>query len=149
LSDTGKTYCRHIDRVSLKGGRETYSLYTSDADFSLLMPGRVKDYDKIKTKKKRNHLKFQLDQNLQPPDEIISESKEIEAIKKPFPSEFFEVFDKGMQFYLAGKWNEAKDLFENVLKIRNSDGPAKALIGFMEESNFVPPDDWRGIRALY
>ena len=148
LSDTGKTYCRQVDKVSLKGGREIYSLYTSDADFSLVMPGRVKDYDKIKTKKKRNHLKFQLDQSLQSPDEIICESKEIEIIKRPFSKEFFEVFDKGLQFYFSGKWNEAKVLFENVLKIRNSDGPAKALIGFMEESNFVPPGDWKGIRAI-
>jgi hypothetical protein len=149
LSDSGKTFCRQVDRVSLKGGRETYSLYTSDVDYSLLMPGRVKDYDKTKTKKKRNHLKFQLEQNLMSPDEIISESREIEIIKRPFSSEFFESFEKGMQFYLAGKWHEAKDTFEQVLKIRNADGPSKALIEYMEESNLIPPDDWRGIRALY
>lgn len=149
LSGVGKSFCRQVDHVSLKGGREIYKLYTSDVDFAGLVPGRVKDYDKTKTKKKRNHLRFQLDQNLKKAEDVLSESKEIEIIKKPFSEEFFEMFQKGLDMYLAGKWTEAKELFEDVLRLRPIDGPSAGLIKYMEEFNFKAPEDWEGIRAIY
>lgn len=149
LSRTGKGFCRQIDHISLKNGREVYKLYTSDVDFSGLMPGRVKDYDKTKTKKKRNHLKFQLDQSLIKADDVMIESKEIEIIKKPFSEEFFEMFQRGLEVYFDGKWGEAKEIFEDVLRLRPTDGPSAGLIKYMEEFNFCAPEDWEGIRALY
>lgn len=148
LSSYGKSCCRHVDTISLKGGRDIYRLYTSDVDFSLVMPGKIKDNSKEKNKSKRRALKFRLDQGVLDSQEVLENSGEIQTIKRGFTPEFFETFEKGMKLYLEGDWQEAKNAFLAVLKIRESDGPSKSLIAFMEEDNFIAPKNWKGIRPI-
>jgi class 3 adenylate cyclase len=149
LSPLGQKYCRHVDTISLKGGRDVYQLYTSDVDFSGVMPGKFKDNSKERTKNKRRALKFRLEQGVLESSEVLEESKEIALIKKSFTEEFFEAHAQAMKMYLDGKWNDAHSLFKNVLKIRDADGPSKSIIAYMEENNFQAPQDWKGIRPLY
>jgi class 3 adenylate cyclase len=148
LSPLGKMYCRHIDTISLKGGRDVYKIYTSDVDFSEVLPGKIKDNTKERTKNKRRTLKFRLEQDVLESWEVLQSSKEITLIKKSFTSEFFEIFEFAMQEYLDGRWEEAKKHFNNALKIRKDDGPSKAIIAYMEEYNYKPPNDWNGIRPF-
>ncbi|OMJ76643.1 hypothetical protein SteCoe_23946 [Stentor coeruleus] len=149
LSQLGKRYCRHVDTISLKGGRDVYKLFTSDVDFSGIMPGKYKDNSKERTKNKRRALKFRLDQGVLESSEAFGESKEIALIKKPFTDEFFEAHATAMKEYLDGNWKEALGLFKNVLKYRENDGPSNSIIAYMEENNFNAPQDWKGIRPLY
>ena len=149
LSAVGKKFCRHIDTISLKGGRDVYRLYTSDVDFSGVLPGKPKDNSKERMRNKRNPLKFRLESGAVESWEILEESKEIELIKKSFTEEFFTTYEFGMDKYVSGNWKEAKELFSKAMKLRYEDGPSKALINFMQESNFKAPSDWAGIRKLY
>ena len=149
LSSVGKKFCRHIDTISLKGGRDVYKLFTSDIDFSGIMPGKYKDNTKERTKIKRKTLKVRLEQGLLESCEVLGESKEIVSAKENFSQEFFETFALGMKEYLDGSWEEAKKNFNQVLKIKLDDGPSMALIAFMQETNFVAPKDWTGIRNLH
>ncbi|OMJ84319.1 hypothetical protein SteCoe_14605 [Stentor coeruleus] len=149
LSFLGKKYCRHVDTVSLKGGKDVYKLFTSDVDFSGIMPGKFKDNSKERTKNKRRALKFRLDQGVLESSEVFSGSKEINSIKELFSEEFFEAYDNALRKYLDGRWKDALFLFKDVLKYRENDGPSNSIIAYMEESNFKAPKDWKGIRPLY
>lgn len=42
----------------------------------------------------------------------------------------------------------AKEKLEECLRIRQNDGPSKALIEFLFESNFESPQGWLGYRVL-
>ena len=149
LSEVGKKFCRHVDTISLKGGRDVYRLYTSDVDFSGVVPGKPKDNSKERMRNKRNPMKFRLESGALESSEVLKESKEIELIKKSFTEEFFTTYENGMEKYVSGHWKEAKDLFSKTMKLRSEDGPSKALINFMQEYNFVAPSDWAGIRKLH
>lgn len=149
LSETGKNFCRNVDIVSLKGGRDTYRLYTSDVDFSGVLPGKFKDNSKERMRNKRDPLKFRLENGVMESSEVLLGSREIEFLKKSFTPEFFETFAIGMDKYISGQWEDAKEWFKKVLKIRNEDGPSKSLIAYMEEFNCKAPDDWNGTRKLY
>lgn len=80
--------------------------------------------------------KFELD-----PDMVV--------MREPFTQEFYEVFSEGFKHYTDGKWQEARQILEEVESIRGSpDGPSLTLLSIMEEHNFRAPADWEGWREL-
>eukprot|EP00358_Blepharisma_japonicum_P001534 CAMPEP_0202952772 /NCGR_PEP_ID=MMETSP1395-20130829/40877_1 /ASSEMBLY_ACC=CAM_ASM_000871 /TAXON_ID=5961 /ORGANISM="Blepharisma japonicum, Strain Stock R1072" /LENGTH=50 /DNA_ID=CAMNT_0049664095 /DNA_START=287 /DNA_END=436 /DNA_ORIENTATION=- len=44
--------------------------------------------------------------------ELYELSKEIQSMKKPFTREFYGAFAIGMKAYIEGRWNDAKEKFE-------------------------------------
>ena len=79
-------------------------------------------------------------------------------MREPYSSMFFGEFEKGMKFYIEGKWKEALEMFKKTevfLKIffqimapGHKDGPSAALISFMEEYQGQAPADWNGYREF-
>lgn len=48
--------------------------------------------------------------------------------------------------YIKGDWVKAKTEVESFLEAYPGDGPAKAILTFMDENDFVPPSNWEGFR---
>jgi hypothetical protein len=63
-------------------------------------------------------------------------------------SGFREVFQRGLEAYLAGDWEAAHEELDVALHARPDDGPSKTLLNFMSELKFVCPRDWPGYREL-
>ena len=60
-----------------------------------------------------------------------------------------ELFEKGLDLYRQRKWDEAKQLFEEALKIDPNDGPSQTYI---ERCNYYkendPGPDWDGVFVM-
>jgi len=57
-----------------------------------------------------------------------------------------ELFAQGRKFYKLMKFAEARPLFEEALRLDDSDGPAKVYLArcqhYIQEP---PPEDWDGV----
>ena len=62
--------------------------------------------------------------------------------------EFFQLFAKGVQDYLAGNWSVARDALNRCEELRGEDGPTKSLLRVMGNHGFEAPSDWKGYRML-
>lgn len=56
---------------------------------------------------------------------------------------FFQQFNSGFLAYYARDWEHAKQCFQTILE-RFDDGPSKYFLNKIEESNGVPPRDFKG-----
>ena len=77
----------------------------------------------------------------------LKDDKDIVAMRAPFTKAWLDTYNKGFQAYVQGRWSEAKEAFEEVLRGRESDKPTKNLMEFMAETNFQPPPNWRGFKV--
>lgn len=60
-----------------------------------------------------------------------------------------EIYHEGLECYLDRQWQEAVDLFNNVIEILPDDGPAKTYIKRCKQfQDNPPPDDWDGVFHL-
>ncbi|CAG9334471.1 unnamed protein product [Blepharisma stoltei] len=148
LSPNVQAYCRHIDTVTVKGSILPIRIYTSDSDFSEFTPSKGRERTKQQSRHKRRILEKKLESETLKSYELYELSKEIQLMKKPFTREFYRVFADGMKGYIEGKWNDAKERFEECLKLRPRDGPSLTLLGVMSECDFEVPNDWKGYRVL-
>jgi class 3 adenylate cyclase len=148
FSEPVQKYCRQIDQVLIRGHSDPLPLFTSDCEFFEFIQGKQADRSKNFFRKKRKALKRDLEKFKITTEMLYSESKEIKLMKKHFSIEFFQMFQEAFQFYLNGAWNKAKLGFEQVLTIRQKDGPTQALLGFMAEYGFICPTGWKQVRNL-
>ena len=61
---------------------------------------------------------------------------------------FLEMFQSGVDMYLAGDWPSARSALEAALKLKPDDGPALTLLRFMGSLQYKRPSDWNGFREL-
>jgi hypothetical protein len=61
---------------------------------------------------------------------------------------FLEVFQSGVETYLAGDWPSARLALEAALKLKPDDGPALTLLRYMASLQYKRPLDWSGFREL-
>lgn len=148
FSESIQKYCRQIDSVYIKGHSEPLPLFTSDCDLSGLTQSKQTDRSKKFFRDKRKILKRDLSKGKISTSNLYSDSNELKLMRKNFSSEFFEEFQKGLDFYLIGNWIEAKNQLEKVLRIQKKDGPSLAILTYMGEVGFKCPSDWKGVRYL-
>ena len=61
--------------------------------------------------------------------------------------DFYEVFDKGLKYYLNGQWDLARDVLESVEGLTGQqDSPTMSLLLVMEQENYEAPQNWKGYR---
>jgi hypothetical protein len=135
-----KKKCRYIDRVIVKGASNAMRLYTYDCPSLESCGGEIRDDVNLST-----HV---LD--LQTFFDVI----------EPGPCcthDFTKTWGLGMIAYLGGNdgrkadWRKAKASFEKCLQMRAGDGPATALLAYMDAHSTPQgdaPPDWSGYRAL-
>jgi hypothetical protein len=76
--------------------------------------------------------------------------RDIKAMREPFSKQFYEEWKRGFEAYEKGDWCSAKEILiqTQLLSPNHQDGPSKALIEFMELTNFEPPVNWEGVRRF-
>lgn len=80
--------------------------------------------------------------------ESIEFNSQCAKLQEGLPTDFLPKFQEGVDAYLQGRWQQAREKLEEGLEIKNGDGPTQTLMEVMEESNFKAPDDWPGYREL-
>ena len=73
----------------------------------------------------------------------------LELLQKPIHPSFFKCSEMGVGEYRRGNWSSAKQYLEYAIA---SFQPAKdsltPLLDFMNETKFVPPHGWHGVRSM-
>ena len=67
--------------------------------------------------------------------------------------EFRKTFSNGLNNYLNGHWQEARETLEKADRMMASndiggDGPSRAILQFMKKNDWICPEKWAGHRAL-
>lgn len=141
--------CRLIDKVHMKGSKDPFTLFTFDLDW---MSVRVKDFPTKLEWSVRQRFKarqiMELEKEKKWADDLdaiqtfILDSKDVNAMRKPYTEEFLQLFNMGYQNYSQGEWEVARRLLEETqAKFGFDDGPSGALLAFMAAEN-------RGVKSV-
>ena len=152
-------FLRKIDCVTVKGSEEPIKLYTFDADCSTLktFTKEAPKYNGIeqkkqkfiqRNKKKNFHAKV-FSGKIRTVD-IFKKSPDVMLMHIRYTDSFYELWSKGFKAYRKGDWQAARAYMEQTEHyIRGvSDGPSRALLGFMADNNYKAPLGWTGVRSL-
>mmetsp|Transcript_41355 Transcript_41355/g.108678 ORF Transcript_41355/g.108678 Transcript_41355/m.108678 type:complete len:756 (+) Transcript_41355:447-2714(+) len=89
--------------------------------------------------------------------EVFKSDKQLVLMRERFPQKFFDLFGMGVHNYVAGEWDVAREYLETTVGMlppetedaqQAVDGPSKALLDFMQKSQFKAGDKWEGWRTL-
>eukprot|EP00359_Climacostomum_virens_P001583 CAMPEP_0204898930 /NCGR_PEP_ID=MMETSP1397-20131031/1560_1 /ASSEMBLY_ACC=CAM_ASM_000891 /TAXON_ID=49980 /ORGANISM="Climacostomum Climacostomum virens, Strain Stock W-24" /LENGTH=799 /DNA_ID=CAMNT_0052066823 /DNA_START=1252 /DNA_END=3651 /DNA_ORIENTATION=- len=138
-------YCRHIDTVTVKGSTVPIELYTSDMDFSPLLPKSTGQGQSANT---RDVLKRKLTTNQVTPIYLFRKSRDIRNMRASYTEEFFDTFKLASKAYIDGRWAESKQHLEACMNFKPSDGPTETLMKVMSNTDYIAPEDWNGYRIL-
>jgi class 3 adenylate cyclase len=153
LSDDLKDICRLIDIVTVKGSIEPVRLYTVDLNLNLTpQTDKPKNYSlKEKRKKqieKKSLLKREAELNGSIARWVLNKYSFIELLTTEKPRTFYMHWREGFDHYIKGDWKEAQIQFSECLKLDESDGPTKTLMGYLRNHGFTAPKKWAGFREL-
>jgi len=59
-------------------------------------------------------------------------------------TEFLDLFKRGVDFYLEGRWQEAREELEQIEFENYNDFSTNVLLDVIEAENFEAPKDWKG-----
>ena len=125
-----RSFCRLIDRVTVKGSKVPVELHTFDiVDIPTAMGCYCDDPDHYM-------------------DAHFDTDPVIPALQEHLNSAFKPAFTAGVAAYLAGAWDVARQLLMEAKNAKPDDGPSTTLLEFMGASSFVKPIDWDGFREL-
>ena len=72
----------------------------------------------------------------------------VDRNEKEFPASYKDAYIKGMELYVQGIWNLAKDYFVKALDAVHEDKAAKLMLERCEEFIKNPPENWDGAIAF-
>lgn len=147
LSEPVKSYCRHIDTVTVKGSEKPISLYTIDLDYSSLPPKSSRRLSTAGNKRLRK-FKTQMSKGNIESYLLFEESKVFKLMRKGLSLEFLYNFEKAVSAYINGNWCEAKEYIHQALIYVPNDGPSETLLGVLASEDFQAPPGWSGYRVL-
>lgn len=76
---------------------------------------------------------------------IWTDDNDVVRARSHFSGKQRQVWQLGMDAFEAGKWDVARNHFDDVLKWSDGkDGPSCHLLGRMKEYNFEAPASWQG-----
>lgn len=143
-----KKLCRRVDNVKLKCIPSPFGLFTSDLDFTHFNSGKVVGRKKEMYRRKRSLLKRKLESGEITAGALFERSKEVQLMRKEIDSKFLQVFGEGLELYLEGDWEAAKQKLQECLKVKVNDGPTRAILQFMGEFGFCVPENWQHCRNI-
>eukprot|EP00605_Chrysophyceae_sp_TOSAG23-4_P002664 GSChrysophyteH1.ASY1.ANO1.2940.1 assembled CDS len=127
LSPAAAKFIRQVDRIRPAPSEEPLGLYTYDSKF--------------RTAARRASI------------DCWRGDPDLVDLRHRVNEKYRSTFHVGIQAYIEGDWEKAKETFEHTKKLSlqtgAADGPSCFLLNFMEETNFVPPGDWDGYRKDY
>lgn len=148
MSTEAQEHCRKLDVVTVKGSSVPMPIYTYDTL-------QKQEFPQLRTPKFSN---LSLDQVLEKQaDEYDAiqwtHDPDLVQLRCLATSEFRKTYRQGLDNYLNGKWEAAK---EYLLKADSmmldsdtgGDGPSRTLLSYMQARNWTCPKDWNGFRPL-
>ena len=142
LSPAARARTRAVDCVTVKGSATPVVLYTSDAD-----PTRAPGMGEgpVGPAGGPGGGSF----SAGPFDSEFNQHPDL-APTWAVDEAFIATWDAGYRAYRAGDWAAAKSALAAAAARRGGagDGPAAALLAFMDKSGGAPPRGWRGFREL-
>ena len=72
----------------------------------------------------------------------------LSALQCGIPANFFDVYDAGLEQYLAGDWSAAHQTMKKAAELYPQDQATKVIIETMKEYQFVAPTNWQGFHEI-
>jgi len=144
-----RKHCRHIDTVKLPAAHKPFKLFTYDVTFSKLFPSEQKPFDKEISKTKRKEKMAKLGEGRMDIADLIYKSKKLKYLSENLLPGYLDAYERGISEYEAGNWRSSRELLEQSLEFKPSDGPSQALLTYMRDYDFTAPSDWPGYRVLF
>lgn len=148
MSREAQRFCRKIDVVTVKGSAVAMPIYTYDThqnqEFPQLTTPKFACLDINDVLKKQAEAY----------DSSVWESDgDLIQLRKLVTPEFMMAFKTGIDHYLNGRWQTAREKLEEADKLilasdSGGDGPSRTILKYMEAKNFECPSDWQGYRPL-
>lgn len=150
-----KTYCREIDRVTVKGSIQPVRLYTVDINFEDMeeIPNRfegmaLKEKKRILDRESRE-LFLRLQRQKKTTYQMISQDRDFAELRRDFNPQFARDFEVAYNDYIKGKWPRAIEQIKHCLKMNPLDGPCLTLLDILQNTNNgQTPPNWEGFRNL-
>jgi class 3 adenylate cyclase len=161
MSDEGRSYCRRLDVITVKGSEVPIGIYTYDvqqnqlfAKMPILRKGPGKGNGNVnKSKKGINDPQFLSIAN--ETSEVFEKDYDMITLRNHLPVGFKETFNEGLELYLQGDWATARGFFEKASQqmsqipfFEKGDGPSNTLLRYMENHGWQAPSSWKGFRPL-
>lgn len=144
--------CRKIDHVIMKGWVDPIEIYTFDLmEVSLPDAKRMNMNDEeynINDRRPGDPIFIGVDNMNFEVYELFGADNDVLGMLKGIPNYFNGLFNKGLELYTKGHWQDSNQIIEQALGLKPGDGPCLALKKFMELSGFKAPDPWPGFRNL-
>ncbi|EGR28579.1 hypothetical protein IMG5_172520 [Ichthyophthirius multifiliis] len=141
---------RQVDFVTIKGWAKPIGFYTIDMNIKDIPQSKGLDSNlseqekkKIDKSKKQTVLEF-VKQRCFHAETYIRKNKDLRLLLRDFNMDFLKKYNQAFKLYIQGDWKQSKQIFDEILKTNESDGPTKATLEFMEKNNFVIPEGWEG-----
>lgn len=126
MSEKCKRELRHIDRVTVKGSIEPIDLYTCDTAPNCLKPSEKQEGNqklsdlqkkvlKNESREKKTSFYFSACENPSKVSDMFEKDPDIAVIREPFTREFHELFEMGVEAYLAGDWPKSREILQKTL----------------------------------
>lgn len=145
---------REIDTVTVKGSIKPMRLYTIDVDedeVNEVADGHLKisNSDKRRMLERERFVVWQALKNRSMSTLSLYRSDgDFIELRCCYDKQLHKLFQEAYSNYKEGKWPEAKELFEEVIRKNPKEGPSKTLLRYMGRFDFKAPADWKGYRAL-
>ena len=148
MSSHAQSFCRKIDVVTVKGSAIAMPIYTYDTL-------QQQKFPQLSTPKFTN---LSLDDVLQRQANdydysLWDNDGDLIQLRKHATIQFAETFKSGVDAYLIGNWNIARQKLEEADRMMvnsdtGGDGPSRTLLNYMGLREWVCPSDWKGYRPL-
>merc|ERR1712060_971058 len=78
---------------------------------------------------------------------LFDTTPSIAVMRKPYTTEFLQLFNMGYQNYREGEWQVARRMLSCTRSLLGvEDGPSHALLRFLEAHRYQAPRGWQGVR---
>jgi hypothetical protein len=103
----------------------------------------------MKIKARYSKINYTLIDQKDPWQNFLITDKDFLKVRKRYTNEFMDKYKQGFEFFIQGKWEIAKKLFEmsNYL-IDENDYITIDIISFMSMTQFIPLENWDGARRI-
>ena len=148
LSESAQKHCRKVDVVTVKGSNVPMPIYTYDTFQSQVFPQlRAPKYSNLSLEDILSKQADNYDASTWTSDPDLTQ---LRCLATP---QFLKTFENGLNEYLGGHWEVARELLEKADKMMASndiggDGPSRAILNYMKENDWVCPTSWQGHRPL-
>ena len=69
--------------------------------------------------------------------------RQIDEARRSITTAFYQKYNLGIQQYLDGEWQNARELLQEASKIYQGDGPTRQLLLYMKSKNYEAPKNWK------